>query len=182
MKQSPPSDDDSQEIHGVFNNRRFITMPTELVTGSCPGPHEFNPHSSVGMALGYGLDNRGSRFRFPAGAGNFSLHHRVQNGSGARPIQWVKRPGREADHLPPSRAEINEYVKLYFYTPNTPLWRSARLKEQYSDNFTFTFTFTLKPYFLKVCFNIILLSTPTDPKLSRPLRVIETNRVSTVKN
>jgi hypothetical protein len=39
--------------------------------------------SSVGIALGYGLDDRGSRFRFPAGAGNFSVHHRVQNGSGA---------------------------------------------------------------------------------------------------
>jgi hypothetical protein len=41
--------------------------------------------SSVGIALGYGLDDRGSRFRFPAGAGNFSLHHRVQNGSGVHP-------------------------------------------------------------------------------------------------
>jgi hypothetical protein len=39
--------------------------------------------SSVGIALGYGLDNRGSRVRFPAGVGNFSLHHRVQNVSGA---------------------------------------------------------------------------------------------------
>jgi hypothetical protein len=39
--------------------------------------------SSVGIALGYRLDDRGSRTRFPAGAGNFSLHHRVQNGSGA---------------------------------------------------------------------------------------------------
>jgi hypothetical protein len=29
--------------------------------------------SSVGVALGYGLDDRGSRARFPAGAGNFSL-------------------------------------------------------------------------------------------------------------
>jgi hypothetical protein len=36
-----------------------------------------------GIALGYGLDDRGSRVRFPAGAGKFSLHHRVQNGSGA---------------------------------------------------------------------------------------------------
>jgi hypothetical protein len=41
--------------------------------------------SSVGIALGYGLDDRGSRIRFPAGAGNFSLHHRVQNGSGTHP-------------------------------------------------------------------------------------------------
>jgi hypothetical protein len=40
-------------------------------------------HSSVSVALGYGLDNRGSRVRFPAGARNFSLHHRVQNDSGA---------------------------------------------------------------------------------------------------
>jgi hypothetical protein len=41
--------------------------------------------SSVGIALGYGLDDRGSRVRFPAGDGNFPLHHRVQNGSRAHP-------------------------------------------------------------------------------------------------
>jgi hypothetical protein len=39
--------------------------------------------SSDCIALGYGLDDRGSRVRFPTGAGNFFLHHRVQNGSGA---------------------------------------------------------------------------------------------------
>jgi hypothetical protein len=44
--------------------------------------------SSVGIALGYGLYDRGSRVRFPAGAGNFSLHHRVQNGSGAHPASY----------------------------------------------------------------------------------------------
>jgi hypothetical protein len=33
--------------------------------------------------LGYGLDGRVSRVWFPAGVGNFSLHHRVQNGSEA---------------------------------------------------------------------------------------------------
>jgi hypothetical protein len=72
--------------------------------------------SSVGIALSYGLDDRGSRVRFPAGAGNFSLRHRVQNGSGAHPIQWVpgalslevKRLGREADHSPPPSAEIKK--------------------------------------------------------------------------
>jgi hypothetical protein len=42
--------------------------------------------SSVCIALGYGLDDRGSRIRFPARAGNFSLHHRVQNGCGAHPV------------------------------------------------------------------------------------------------
>jgi hypothetical protein len=39
--------------------------------------------SSVGIALGYVLDGRGSRVRFQAGAGTLSLHHCVQNGSGA---------------------------------------------------------------------------------------------------
>jgi hypothetical protein len=44
--------------------------------------------SSVGIALGYGLDDRGSRVRFPARSGNFYLHHRVQNGSGAHSASY----------------------------------------------------------------------------------------------
>jgi hypothetical protein len=48
---------------------------------------------SVGIALGYGLDDGVSRFRFPAGAGNFSLHNRVQNGSGAHPASYPMDTG-----------------------------------------------------------------------------------------
>jgi hypothetical protein len=44
--------------------------------------------SSVGIALGYGLDDRGSGVRFTAGAGNFSLSYRVKNGSGAHPASY----------------------------------------------------------------------------------------------
>jgi hypothetical protein len=44
--------------------------------------------SSVGIALCYGLDDWGSRVQFPAGAGNLSLHHCVQNGSGAHPASY----------------------------------------------------------------------------------------------
>jgi hypothetical protein len=46
--------------------------------------------SSVGIAPSYGLDDRGSRVRFPAGAGNFSLHHRVQTDSGAHPVSYPR--------------------------------------------------------------------------------------------
>jgi hypothetical protein len=46
--------------------------------------------SSISIALGYGLDDRGSRVRFPAETGNFSLHHRLQNGSGAHPASCAK--------------------------------------------------------------------------------------------
>jgi hypothetical protein len=44
--------------------------------------------SPVGMALGYGLDDRGCRVRFLEGSGHFSLHHRFQNGSGAHPASY----------------------------------------------------------------------------------------------
>jgi hypothetical protein len=84
--------------------------------------------SSVGMLPDYGLDGRGSRVRFPAGVGNFSLHHRVQNGLGpTQPsIQWVqgafslgvKRPGHEADHSPPSSAEVKN---AWNYTSTPPI-------------------------------------------------------------
>jgi hypothetical protein len=45
-------------------------------------------HISVGIALGYELDDQGSRVRFSAGAGNFCLHHRVRNGSGSHPASY----------------------------------------------------------------------------------------------
>jgi hypothetical protein len=70
--------------------------------------------SSVGIATGCGLDDLGSGVRFPAEAGNFSLLHSVQTGSGTHPPSYpmgalslgVKRPGREADHSLPSSTEI----------------------------------------------------------------------------
>jgi hypothetical protein len=40
------------------------------------------------LLLCVGLDDRGSRVRFPAVVENFSLHHRVQNGSGAHPASY----------------------------------------------------------------------------------------------
>jgi hypothetical protein len=47
-----------------------------------------NRHISVGIALGYGLDDRCCKIRLPAGAENFSLHHRVQTGSGVQPHSY----------------------------------------------------------------------------------------------
>jgi hypothetical protein len=49
------------------------------------------------------------------------------------PIQWVpvalslgiKRQEREADHSPPSSAEVKEWVELNLHSPNTPSRRGA---------------------------------------------------------
>jgi hypothetical protein len=94
-----------------------VAVP-KCVKGFIVSDVHFESVSSVGMAVGYGLDNWGSRIRFPAGTGNFSLYHRVHNGSGAHQASYpmgigalslgVKRPGREADHSPPSNAEVKE--------------------------------------------------------------------------
>jgi hypothetical protein len=96
-------------------------------------PHLKSHDSSVGIALGYGLDDQGSRVRFSAVVRNFSLHHRVQNGSGAHPASYpmdtrgfslgVKRPGRETYHSPPSGTEVKECMELYFHFLNTSSWR-----------------------------------------------------------
>jgi hypothetical protein len=77
--------------------------------------------------MGYGLDGRGYRNRFPVWAGNFYLHHRALNVSGAHPgfhtmstgvfSLGVKRSGHEADHSPSSSAEIKEWVELYLHSP-----------------------------------------------------------------
>jgi hypothetical protein len=54
----------------------------------------------------------------------------------------VNRPEYEADNSPLSSAEVNEWVELYFFSPNTPSWCGVQLKK-HRDNFTFTFTFYL---------------------------------------
>jgi hypothetical protein len=73
--------------------------------------------------------------RVPAGTGNFSRHH-VQTGSRAQSASYpmgswgVKRSGREADHSPPSSAEVKECVELYLDSPSMSSWRGAYLSTE----------------------------------------------------
>jgi hypothetical protein len=101
---------------------------------------------SVGVALGYGLEDRGSGVRFPAGAGNSSLRHRVQNGSGAHPASYpmgtgalslgIKRPGRAADHSPPFSDEVKN-AWSYTSFPQYAFMAWCSVIEKHRDNFTF---------------------------------------------
>jgi hypothetical protein len=65
----------------------------------------------------YGLDDRANGVRSPAGAKDFSSSLCLQTGSGAHPGSCtmgtggpfpggIARPGRGADHSPPSSAEV----------------------------------------------------------------------------
>ena len=79
--------------------------------------------SSAGIATRFGLDDPGIESR---GGARFSAP--VQTGPGAYPASYtmgtgsfpgVKRPGRGADHPPPSKCRGHERVELYLYSP---LW------------------------------------------------------------
>jgi hypothetical protein len=73
-----------------------------------------------------------SGVRVPAGAGDFSFHHRVQTGSGAHPASYPmgtgasfrggKAAGSGADHSSPSSAEVKEFAELYLHSTDTPSW------------------------------------------------------------
>jgi hypothetical protein len=73
----------------------------------------------------------------------FTTASRSALGPTQPPIQWVpgalslgvKRPEREANHSPPSSAEVKGCVELYLHSPKMPSWRDAHVKHR--DNFTF---------------------------------------------
>jgi hypothetical protein len=73
--------------------------------------------SSVSIVSDYGLDDRAIGVRSPAGTKGFSSSLCVQTGSGAHPASCPMgtggpfsggkaRLGRDADHSPPSSAEV----------------------------------------------------------------------------
>jgi hypothetical protein len=71
------------------------------------------------------------------------------------PVLWVpgalfvgiKRSGREANHSPPSSAEVQKCVMLYLHCHNTPSWRGAQLKNAQGQlYFTFTFQYLVSGF------------------------------------
>jgi hypothetical protein len=80
-------------------------------------PEDRSRGSSVSIVSGYRLDDRAIEVRSAAGAKDFSSSLCVQTGSGAHPASCTMgtggpllggkaRPGRDADHSPPSNAEV----------------------------------------------------------------------------
>jgi hypothetical protein len=73
--------------------------------------------------------------RFPTRAEDFSSIPCVQTGSGAHPASNLMgtggffpggkvRPGRDADHSPPSSAEVKYEYELYLLSPHVPPWHA----------------------------------------------------------
>jgi hypothetical protein len=74
-------------------------------------------NSSVGIATRYELDSQGIWFDSRQGKDS-SLLHNVHTGSGVHPVSYpmgtgasfpgVRRQGREADHSPPTSADVKK--------------------------------------------------------------------------
>jgi hypothetical protein len=130
------SHQNAEQVHMFWkgNNKSKLRLKNKSglnVGNSC---YHSGARTAQWYSAGYWLDD------VTVGTGNFSFHHDIQTGSGARlpPIQWVpgalslgmKRRRCEADHWPPSGVEVKGCVKLYLHSPNTPSWHGAQLKRK----------------------------------------------------
>jgi hypothetical protein len=115
----------------------------------------------------YGLDNRAKEVRSPAEAKDISCSLCVQTGSGAHsasckidiggPFPGGKaRPGRDADHSPPSSAEFVNKWELYLLSSQAPSWRVAGLLFIILGNVILTFPNVLR---LSFCCQCIVVNT-----------------------
>jgi hypothetical protein len=77
---------------------------------------------SVGIVVGYGLDGRGvgrvkNFFFFTSSRPALGLTQPPTQGMPRAPFLGVKRPGREADHSPPTSADVKN---MWIYTTAAP--------------------------------------------------------------
>jgi hypothetical protein len=120
----------------VKTARSYISAPQYVFVVWCLIKQWIHFHgnsrdSSVGIAPGYGLYDRGSRRGL--GIILFTTASRTALEHTKTPIQWVpgtlsmgvKRPGREDDHSPPSSGQVKEWVELYFHSLSMSSWRDT---------------------------------------------------------
>jgi hypothetical protein len=118
------------------------------------------PGQLSGMALGYEMDDRGFESRQGLRIFLYTTASRPVLGPTQPPVQWVtgalslgiKRQDREADHSPPSSAEVKNGWS-YTSTPQYAFMRSCLFTTQgkrYLSTFTYTFTFEYTRVYPKV--------------------------------
>jgi hypothetical protein len=103
-------------LFSIYFRTKIKVQPSSFTMGTGAYSHGLSgwggPGSSDGIATGYGLDGPGIEKKIQVGV-RFFAH--VQTGPGAHPVSCtmgtgsfpeVKRPGRGADHPPPSSVEV----------------------------------------------------------------------------
>jgi hypothetical protein len=98
----------SEKCKSRCGQKMYFLIKTTVLTSRGPG-------SSVGIATGYRLDGPGIESRWGRNFPHLSI---PVLGPTQPPVQWyrvfpggIKRPGRDADPLPPSSAEVYKQSK-----------------------------------------------------------------------
>jgi hypothetical protein len=144
----PATEHDYEPVPSTFQAHSLKwTLSQEVIPPKfCSHTLSSEPGYLSCIALGYGLVDRGFEPWQELGIFLFTTASRPALDPTQLPFQWVpgalfpgvvKRPGHEADHSPPSSAEVKEWVELYLHSPSTPWCCGAQLKHR--DNFTFAF-------------------------------------------
>jgi hypothetical protein len=97
--------------------------------------------------MGWTIGVLGFDFQWGLGMFLFTIASRMTLGPTQPPVQWVpwalslgiKQLRCEADHSPPSSAEVKN---VWSYTSTPPIHLHVWCLAKNRDNFTFTFTFT----------------------------------------
>jgi hypothetical protein len=127
-----PQGEESRTIH-VFGSVKMVTISFVVSSSYLCKPEAVIAQSVTAWMIGVlGFDSRRGLAIFP-----FTTTSRTV-GLTQPPIKWVpgalslgvKRPRREADHSPPSNAQVKEWVELYLHSPNTLSWRSTQLRHR----------------------------------------------------
>jgi hypothetical protein len=112
---------------------RSILVRGISLTGECRTVTRQTFHFPQRWDTGWTIEVLGFDSRRGLGIFLFTTASRKALAPPQPPIQWVpgavsigvKRLRREADHSPPSSAEVKEQVELYLHSPNTPSWFGA---------------------------------------------------------
>jgi hypothetical protein len=77
----------------------------------------------------------------------------------------VKRPEREADHTPPSSAEVKECMELYLHSSYTSSWRGAWLSTGKTSALTIIYGCINDEVLHYINFPLLLLLNPSFVKI-----------------
>jgi hypothetical protein len=120
----------------------------------------------VGIATGYGLDDRGVAVRVPVGSRIFSCPRRPHRFWGPpnllyngyrRLFPWgVKRPGCEADHSSPTSAEVKK-MWIYISTPPYAFMAYCLISQTQGQLYLYLICYHVFPAALSVPFSSLLM-------------------------
>jgi hypothetical protein len=80
--------------------------------------------------------------------------------------------GCEADHSPPSSADVKEWVELYFHSTNTPSWRGAQLGGAQGQLYSLTLPYPNAVWWCVVRFTLRLPLIPRKLTIGYEIGVI----------